>query len=173
MVRLSLPNIRIPKLNAKAACGQQLHSEVPKIVPAFLCDIKHAKVHFPISRVSSFTKCSITYNTVKITSLSSNSSDIFEEEDEVCPVECVKEFRDDEELFKILDKAKENGALVVVDFYKTACGSCKYIEQGFSKLCKGSGSNDAPVIFLKHNVSISSPFFSRNLMAQSPAWPRK
>ncbi|CAN1298132.1 Thioredoxin-like 4, chloroplastic [Linum perenne] len=75
-----------------------------------------------------------------------------EEEDELCPVECVREIKTDEELAKVIDKSRRNGALVVVDFYRTSCGSCKYIEQGFSKLCKGSGDEGSPVIFLKHNV---------------------
>ncbi|KAL5982465.1 hypothetical protein ACLOJK_016537 [Asimina triloba] len=75
-----------------------------------------------------------------------------EEEDELCPVDCVREFKTDDELFKILEKAKETDSLVVVDFYRTSCGSCKYIEQGFAKLCRGSGDEDAPIIFLKHNV---------------------
>lgn len=74
------------------------------------------------------------------------------DEDDLCPVECVREFKTDDEFLKILDKAKKTNTLVVVDFYRTSCGSCKYIEQGFSKLCKGSGDEDAPVIFLKHNV---------------------
>lgn len=153
MASLNLPNHSMPKLNGKAGHAQ-LDSEVPNIVPRLLCDTRHAKVHFPISRVASFAKFYMTYKTVNSTSLSSNSLGYaFDEEDEVCPVECVKEFRDDEELFRIVEKAKETGALVVVDFYKTACGSCKYIEQGFSKLCKGSGISDSPVIFLKHNVS--------------------
>ncbi|KAI4321031.1 hypothetical protein MLD38_034454 [Melastoma candidum] len=75
-----------------------------------------------------------------------------EEDDDLCPVDCVREFTMDEELFNILDKAKENNSLVVVDFYRTSCGSCKYIEQGFSKLCKVAGDEQAGVIFLKHNV---------------------
>lgn len=75
-----------------------------------------------------------------------------EEDDDVCPVECVKEFYTDEEFLSILEKSKRSNALVVVDFYRTSCGSCKYIEQGFSKLCKASGDDDVPVIFLKHNV---------------------
>ncbi|XP_068643727.1 thioredoxin-like 4, chloroplastic [Aristolochia californica] len=75
-----------------------------------------------------------------------------DEDDELCPVECVREFKTDNEFYKILDKAKETDTLVVVDFYRTACGSCKYIEQGFAKVCKRSGDQDAPVIFLKHNV---------------------
>ncbi|KAK9096926.1 hypothetical protein Sjap_022423 [Stephania japonica] len=75
-----------------------------------------------------------------------------DEDDELCPVECVKEFKTDKEFFKILENAKETNSLVVVDFYRTSCGSCKYIEQGFSKLCKGSGDQEAAVIFLKHNV---------------------
>uniref|UniRef100_A0A803LIP5 Thioredoxin domain-containing protein n=1 Tax=Chenopodium quinoa TaxID=63459 RepID=A0A803LIP5_CHEQI len=62
------------------------------------------------------------------------------------------EFYTDEEFLRILEKAKKNNTLVVVDFYRTSCGSCKYIEQGFSKLCKASGDDDVPVIFLKHNV---------------------
>lgn len=79
-----------------------------------------------------------------------------DDDDELCPVDCVREFQTDEEFLMILEKAKEKNALVVVDFYRTSCGSCKYIEQGFAKLCKGSGDKDAPVIFLKHNVSVST-----------------
>nr|GMD96324.1 thioredoxin-like 4, chloroplastic [Ipomoea batatas] len=75
-----------------------------------------------------------------------------DDDDELCPVECVREFNTDEEFSRIMEKAKQTGALVVVDFYRTSCGSCKYIEQGFVKLCKGSGDQDAPVVFLKHNV---------------------
>ncbi|KAL2346407.1 hypothetical protein Fmac_000407 [Flemingia macrophylla] len=78
--------------------------------------------------------------------------DLSDEDEDLCPVECVREFTTDEEFSRILDKAKENGSLVVVDFFRTSCGSCKYIEQGFAKLCKKSGDHDAPVIFLKHNV---------------------
>lgn len=84
-----------------------------------------------------------------------NQGEIPEEDDDLCPVECVKEFDSDEEFKRILDKASEAGSLVIVDFYRTSCGSCKYIEQGFAKLCRGSGDDEAPVIFLKHNVRIS------------------
>uniref|UniRef100_A0A0D6R4C3 Thioredoxin domain-containing protein n=2 Tax=Araucaria cunninghamii TaxID=56994 RepID=A0A0D6R4C3_ARACU len=79
---------------------------------------------------------------------------LFDDEDDkdVCPVDCVKEFRTNAELEEILEEAKTADALVVVDFYRTACGSCKYIEQGFVKLCKGAGDEEASVIFLKHNV---------------------
>lgn len=75
-----------------------------------------------------------------------------DEDDELCPVDCVREFKTDEEFLKILEKAKGKRSLVVVDFYKTSCGSCKYIEQGFGKLCRGAGDGDEAVIFLKHNV---------------------
>ncbi|GLJ39570.1 hypothetical protein SUGI_0808480 [Cryptomeria japonica] len=75
-----------------------------------------------------------------------------EDDTDLCPVDCVKEFRNDAELNEILEAAKETDSLVVVDFYRTACGSCKYIEQGFMKLCKGAGDKEASVIFLKHNV---------------------
>ncbi|KAK3154412.1 hypothetical protein QOZ80_2BG0190210 [Eleusine coracana subsp. coracana] len=75
-----------------------------------------------------------------------------EDDDEFCPVDCVTEFMTDEEFRRHLDRAKLTGALVVVDFYRPSCGSCKYIERGFMRLCKGSGDDDAPVVFLKHNV---------------------
>ncbi|XP_010487849.1 PREDICTED: thioredoxin-like 4, chloroplastic [Camelina sativa] len=81
-----------------------------------------------------------------------NQVDLCDENDDLCPVECVTEFKTDDELLRVLEKSKETNSLVVVDFYRTACGSCKYIEQGFSKLCKQSGDQEAPVIFLKHNV---------------------
>ncbi|KAJ8538078.1 hypothetical protein K7X08_014618 [Anisodus acutangulus] len=64
----------------------------------------------------------------------------------------VREFKTDEEFSIVLEKAKKTGALVVVDFKLFACGSCKYIEQGFIKLCRRAGDEQAPVIFLKHNV---------------------
>ncbi|CAN6278924.1 unnamed protein product [Urochloa humidicola] len=75
-----------------------------------------------------------------------------EDDDEFCPVDCVTEFKTDEEFRRHLDRSRVTGALVVVDFYRTSCGSCKYIEHGFVRLCKGSGDDGAPVVFLKHNV---------------------
>ncbi|KAL6995514.1 hypothetical protein U1Q18_048692 [Sarracenia purpurea var. burkii] len=94
-----------------------------------------------------------SFQTAEIKGVHSQNLDEFtDEDDELCPVECVREFRTDEEFFRILEKAKEIDSLVVVDFYRTSCGSCKYIEQIFSKLCKGSGDQDAKVTFLKHNV---------------------
>lgn len=81
---------------------------------------------------------------------------IDEDEDaDLCPVDCVREFKTDEEFMRILEKAKETKSLVVVDFYRTSCGSCKYIAQGFAKLCRGAGDGENAVIFLKHNVSSS------------------
>ncbi|CAI9777774.1 unnamed protein product [Fraxinus pennsylvanica] len=87
-----------------------------------------------------------------IESMPDENVELSDDDDELCPVECVKEFKTDEEFLIILERAKESNSLVVVDFYRTSCGSCKYIEQGFTKLCKGSGDQEAPVIFLKHNV---------------------
>lgn len=95
---------------------------------------------------------------VKVTA-NENLEELSDEDDELCPVECVREFKTDEEFFKILEKAKRTNSLVVVDFYRTSCGSCKYIEQGFAKLCKGSGDQEGDVIFLKHNVSVVSVDF--------------
>lgn len=88
--------------------------------------------------------------------LGENGEELSDDEDELCPVECVREFQTDTEFSKILEMAAEENSLVVVDFYRTSCGSCKYIEQGFVKLCKGSGDKGAPVVFLKHNVSASA-----------------
>ncbi len=82
-----------------------------------------------------------------------------EDDDELCPVECVREFKTNSELQNILQHAKHTNTLVVVDFYRTACGSCRYIEKGFIKLCKGAGSGAVSVIFLKHNVWSSNNLF--------------
>lgn len=82
----------------------------------------------------------------------SELSDGSEDEDGTCPVDCVKEFKTDEEFLSILEKAKKSNTLVVVDFYRTSCGSCKYIEHGFIKLCKLSADHEDTIIFLKHNV---------------------
>jgi len=82
-----------------------------------------------------------------------------EDDDELCPVECVREFKTNSELQTILQHAKLTNTLVVVDFYRTACGSCRYIEKGFIKLCKGAGNGAVSVIFLKHNVWSSNNLF--------------
>ena len=83
-----------------------------------------------------------------------SSEELSDEDDELCPVNCVREFKNDNDFLRILEKAKETKSLVVVDFYSTAaCGSCKYIDQGFTKLCKGHGVEENGLILLKHNVS--------------------
>lgn len=51
-----------------------------------------------------------------------------EDEEDLCLVECVIEFKIDDEFFRVLEKVKEINILVVVDFYCFLCGSCKYIE---------------------------------------------
>jgi thiol-disulfide isomerase/thioredoxin len=43
-------------------------------------------------------------------------------------------------------------ALVVVDFFKTSCGACKYIQPGFVKLCKATHEEFPEILFVKHNV---------------------
>jgi len=73
-------------------------------------------------------------------------------DEDLCPIECVREINKLSELEHIIEDSKAGGALVVVDFFRTSCGSCRYIEKGFQKLCKGAGSGEASVIFLKHNV---------------------
>ncbi|XP_059279322.1 thioredoxin-like 4, chloroplastic [Lycium ferocissimum] len=108
-------------------------------------ELRHADLNITLQ--SLMRQCSEIQSTVH-----DNIDELLDEEDEVCPVECVREFKTDEEFSMVLEKAKKTGALVVVDFYRTACGSCKYIEQGFVKLCRRAGDEQAPVIFLKHNV---------------------
>nr|XP_010320331.1 thioredoxin-like 4, chloroplastic [Solanum lycopersicum]XP_010320332.1 thioredoxin-like 4, chloroplastic [Solanum lycopersicum] len=111
-----------------------------------LCSkLRHGDLNVTLQ--SLLRQCSEIHSTV-----SDNIDELLDEEDELCPVECVREFKTDEEFSIILEKAKKAGSLVVVDFFRTACGSCKYIEQGFQKLCRGAGDEQAPVIFLKHNV---------------------
>ncbi|KAJ4765260.1 hypothetical protein LUZ62_075635 [Rhynchospora pubera] len=110
---------------------------------------KKTKPLIPLAETKYSPLRAISNGTLKDTSSEEEEE---EEEIDVCPVDCVTEFYTEEEFQKILEKAKERGALVVVDFYRTSCGSCKYIEQGFKKMCKGAGDDDADVIFLKHNV---------------------
>lgn len=73
-------------------------------------------------------------------------------DEDLCPIECVREINKLSELDHALEDSKTSGALVVVDFFRTSCGSCRYIEKGFQKLCKGAGNGETSVIFLKHNV---------------------
>lgn len=126
------------KLNTKL--GSTSSSEFPTSIPG-RTHVRSCLIRAKIPRCHAFER-------------SVNQAEMTDEDDDLCPVECVREFKTDEELFRILETAKKTGSLVVVDFYRTSCGSCKYIEQGFSKLCKGAGNGEAGVIFLKHNVSI-------------------
>eukprot|EP00775_Hariotina_reticulata_P011568 gene11568-11712_t len=79
----------------------------------------------------------------------------YDDGDVPCPVECVLDVYNDNQLQAIFEEAGPT-ALVVVDFYKTACGACKYIMPGFIKLCQASAnghrSDKPPVVFAKHNV---------------------
>ncbi|XP_076904581.1 thioredoxin-like 4, chloroplastic [Bidens hawaiensis] len=123
-------------------------------IPCFLLD-KSSMRRYPIcdnsSVVLQYHREVIHCQPVRCT-YNVDIQELSDEDDELCPVECVREIKTDDELLAVLEKAKSDNTLVVVDFYRTACGSCKYIEQGFAKLCKGSGDEEAAVIFLKHNV---------------------
>ncbi|EEF52402.1 thioredoxin-like 4, chloroplastic [Ricinus communis] len=143
---------------------EQLGSRIPHVIPR-MCLYRYAKSCLirakavPITKTISldFLKNSDAFllqpARIKLGVTDGNLGELSDEDDEdLCPVDCVKEFKTDEEFFKILEKAKETDSLVVVDFYRPSCGSCKYIEQGFAKLCRGAGDNEASVIFLKHNV---------------------
>ncbi|XP_073103942.1 uncharacterized protein [Elaeis guineensis] len=110
--------------------------------------------HLKLAERGNKTNCHLNavQNSQELNGALGEAVDDDEDDAELCPVDCVREFKTEEEFRRILDKAKETGSLVVVDFYRTSCGSCKYIEQGFAKLCKGSGDREADVVFLKHNV---------------------
>ncbi|PON94190.1 Thioredoxin [Trema orientale] len=129
---------------------RQLKSSAASIFSSSLPDRSHARLCLMRGKIS--LTPSHTIRPVKLKAADGNQGDLSDEDDDLCPVECVREFKTDAEFFKILDKAKEDDSLVVVDFYRTSCGSCKYIEQGFAKLCRGSGDEEASVVFLKHNV---------------------
>ncbi|KAF4347542.1 hypothetical protein G4B88_023423 [Cannabis sativa] len=118
--------------------------------PSTLSSLSH--VRFSLVREKISLRFDHSIRPIKIKAADGNQGELSDEDDDLCPVECVREFKTDEEFLKILDKAKEHNSLVVVDFYRTSCGSCKYIEQGFAKLCRGAGDEEASVIFLKHNV---------------------
>lgn len=130
----------------------QLASRISCVVFSLVSGHVHEKLCLGRARIEPMIKCSHNLGPCNIRVANDYQEDWSEEDDDLCPAECVREFKTDEEFHKILDKAKETGSLVVVDFFRTSCGSCKYIEQGFAKLCKKSGDHDAPVIFLKHNV---------------------
>lgn len=135
--------------------NEELESRIPISIPFWLPEKEH--VRLSITRPEVPPCLNIRHGFLfksKIRVAAGNQGELSDEDDDLCPVDCVREFKTDEEFIRILDRAKESGALVVVDFYRTSCGSCKYIEQGFAKLCKGSGDQEAPVIFLKHNVSM-------------------
>ncbi|KAK9792735.1 hypothetical protein WJX73_001490 [Symbiochloris irregularis] len=72
-------------------------------------------------------------------------------DDEVCTANCVREVHTAKQFDRAIASAPAE-TLVIVDFYRTACGSCKYISNGFVKLCMGSHAEHEPVQFLKHNV---------------------
>lgn len=138
---------------------ENFESRISCIMPGNVFERTHTRSFCMRAKVASIHRCSalafsnLSGRVGKMKVISNENLGESDGEDELCPVECVREFKTDEEFFKVLERAKETDTLVVVDFYRTSCGSCKYIEQGFSKLCKGSGDRDAPVIFLKHNVS--------------------
>lgn len=75
------------------------------------------------------------------------------EPDELCPIDCVRTVHNLQEFNSVIYGVSKD-TLVVCDFYKTACGACKYIQNGFVKLCKAADpdSPSSSVVFLKHNV---------------------
>ncbi|XP_078432424.1 thioredoxin superfamily protein [Wolffia australiana] len=113
-------------------------------------NLPYVSRNFNLERPRGHTVQSVNDNIVS--SVDEEEYSMIDEDDEICPVDCVSEFKTDEEFCTILEKAKKSDSLVLVDFYRNSCGSCKYIETGFIKLCKGSGDQEGQIIFLKHNV---------------------
>ncbi|CAI5525928.1 unnamed protein product [Closterium sp. Naga37s-1] len=60
-----------------------------------------------------------------------------------CPVDCVREVRTMADLEAELLTAEQNMQLVVVDFYNSSCGSCRYILPRFIDLCKSGCQGDS------------------------------
>ncbi|KAI8549912.1 hypothetical protein RHMOL_Rhmol06G0062100 [Rhododendron molle] len=134
--------------------SRHLKAEVQRTVK--IAGLKCTKLGYSFQTAEIGLKCTKlgnSFQTAETKGVSNENPEEFSEgDDELCPAECVREFGTDDEFLRILEKAKKTNSLVVVDFYRTSCGSCKYIEAIFSKLCKGSGNQDSKVIFLKHNV---------------------
>lgn len=86
-------------------------------------------------------------------------AEVLEAEAEVsCPVHCVREVHNYREFEKVVNDAQQQNKLVVMDFYDTSCGACKYILHQFIKICKkGCGEecsvgDELGVVFIKHNI---------------------
>ncbi|TKY45677.1 Thioredoxin 4 [Spatholobus suberectus] len=154
-----MSQVVIPGHNSKSFASVRLdiqkpvESRISHVVFSLVPRHSHGKLGLGGTKIEPLVKMRHTLCPSRIRVAEEYQEDLSDEDDDLCPVECVREFTTDEEFSRILDKAKEAGSLVVVDFFRTSCGSCKYIEQGFAKLCKKSGDHEAPVIFLKHNVS--------------------
>eukprot|EP00897_Mesotaenium_endlicherianum_P007161 jgi/Mesen1/6473/ME000330S05491 len=76
-----------------------------------------------------------------------------------CPVDCVREVRTLAEFEVELQEAEAAKEIVLVDFYNSACGACKYMLPLFIKMCKkGCGEacdvegHEGSVRYIKHNV---------------------
>ncbi|KAJ7515208.1 hypothetical protein O6H91_22G005700 [Diphasiastrum complanatum] len=75
-----------------------------------------------------------------------------------CPIDCVRVVHNLVEFENILKEADATNDLVVVDFYNSSCGACKYMLPQFMKLCKRGCSEECiveeenGVIYVKHNV---------------------
>jgi len=155
-----MPQVVIPGQISKsfASVGLEIQKSVKcrisHVVFSLVARDSHSKLCLGQTKVEPLVKIRHTFWSSRIRVADEYQEGLSDEDEDLCPVECVREFATDEEFSKILEKAKGTGSLVVVDFFRTSCGSCKYIEQGFAKLCKKSGDHEAPVIFLKHNVSI-------------------
>ncbi|XP_073146520.1 thioredoxin-like 4, chloroplastic [Henckelia pumila] len=151
--QMSLVN-HVRKINGQLDCQHPVISATLFLGRSitYSCDWKPTSLGHSRSLITVDTKKDHTPRLSEIRSILDENVEALSEDDELCPVDCVREFYTDDEFLRILEKSKESNALVVVDFYRTSCGSCKYIEQGFTKLCKGSGDQGAPVVFLKHNV---------------------
>ncbi|CAJ1973388.1 unnamed protein product [Sphenostylis stenocarpa] len=153
-----MPQVVIPGQISNSFAGVRLEIQKPNkcrtshVVFSLVPRHSHGKLCLGRTKIEPLVKIRHTFWSSRIRVADEYQEGLSDEDEDLCPVECVREFMTDEEFSKILEKAKETGSLVVVDFFRTSCGSCKYIEQGFTKLCKKSGDHEAPVIFLKHNV---------------------
>ncbi|KAI5063819.1 hypothetical protein GOP47_0020489 [Adiantum capillus-veneris] len=75
-----------------------------------------------------------------------------------CPLECIREVFTLSQFENVLYDAEQTNKLVMIDFYSSSCGACKYLLPQVINLCKKGCEDSCPVddswgiIFLKHNV---------------------
>ena len=109
----------------------QLASRISHAVFSFVSGHVHEKLCLGRVNIEPIIKISHTISHCNVGVASDYQEDLSEEDDDLCPVDCVKEFKTDEELYKILDKV----AMISGD---PLCHQDQYLSlvQEFETYCK-------------------------------------